>query len=356
MILTEIYLLKKKKETNMSTEQTTSHIQAVVQPDKPKKFKIKKTSNQETEEPPKSTKKKKKKTSNQESGELKEPPKSTKKKKKKTSNQESEEPPKSTKKKSLNIDKNNEEWLHIIKENKIDLNKNLSLITAKNIKNSKINWNGKASQFEPRLLCKIDSSNSRPKIFKDNNIYMISVKNGTYALIKQNIYIPLKYEDIPVNIIKNKSDCLLLSIGESETSMLDKLYYNNVLSNIIGEKIVYGPLLGGRHYCSFKTNIGSHFIEIQGSQYETDGCYETENYVCIVEAKSCKLHDFNIRQLYFPFREVYDKIQNKKKIICLFICKDKDNIIHIFKYKWNDYMNMMDIINIGYYKFKIECN
>ena len=125
----------------------------------------------------------------------------------------------------------------------------------------------------------MDSSKSRPMIFIDNKICILSIKNGTYALIKENIYIPLiKYYCVP-NMIHKKNDSLILDIGDSETSMLDKLKYNNILDDIIGEKILYGPLLGGRHRCNFNTIIGSKLIEIQGSQYETDGCYETDNYI-----------------------------------------------------------------------------
>ena len=133
--------------------------------------------------------------------------------------------------------------------------------------------------------------------------------------------------------------------------MLDKLRYNNILDDIIGEKIIYGPIAGGRHRCKFDTIINNEYIKIKGSQYETDGCYETENYVCIIEAKSIDCDDFNIRQLYYPFQEVYKKVGNKKKIICLFIYKNKKNIIHIHKYKWNNPEKMLDIENIGYYQY-----
>ncbi len=242
-------------------------------------------------------------------------------------------------------------WEHIIKTNNIDLSNKLSLLTSTQIKESKKTWTGISNQFEPRLLCKMDSSESRPKIFIDNNISLISIKNGTYALIKTNIYIKLnKYSGVP-NIIKNTSDSMLLDIGDSETSMLDKMYYNGILSDIIGEKIKFGPLLGGRHRCNFDTIIGDNNIKIQGSQYETDGCYETENYVCIVEAKSVDCKDFNIRQLYYPFREVYKEVGSKKQIISLFIFKDKHKTIHIHKFKWNNYEKMLDIVNIGYYQY-----
>ena len=242
-------------------------------------------------------------------------------------------------------------WSHIIITNNINLNKYLSILTSEDIKKCKETWKGKSNQFEPRLLCKMDSSKSRPQCFIDNNICILSINNGIYALIKENIYIPLlKYHGAP-NIFTNKTNSLILDIGESETSMLDKMYYNNVLDDIIGEKINYGPLLGGRHRCTFDTFIGSETIKIQGSQYETDGCYETENFVCIVEAKSIDCDDFNIRQLYYPYREVYKKVGDKKQIICLFIYKDKKNIIHIHKFKWNNYAKMLDIVNIGYYQY-----
>lgn len=249
----------------------------------------------------------------------------------------------------------NEVWTHIIKQNNIDLTKNVSYITAKQITKCRDSYKGtKKSQFESRLLCKFDSSQKIPKIFKDNNISVISVKNGTYALIKENIYIDLKTYPIEPKTFIKKIDSLILDIGDSETSMLDKLYYNKVLSEIIGEEIKYGPLLGGRHRCHFETIIGQTPLKIDGSQYETDGCYETENYVAVVEAKSINCKNFNIRQLYYPFREVHKKVLDKKQIITLFIYKDKKKIIHIHKFKWNDPRKMLDITQIGYYKYVEE--
>ena len=192
-------------------------------------------------------------------------------------------------------------------------NINYLVITADYIKSSKDYLKNIKFQFEPRLICKMDNNKSRPQIFKDNNLFLLSIENGVYCLINNNIYIKLnQYFTVP-NIIKNKSNCLLLDIGNSESSMLDKLLYNKVFDDIIGEEIKFGPLLGGRHRCKFETNIDSINIKINGSQYETDGCYETDNFICIVEAKNNTYEDFNIRQLYYPYREVYKCIKEKKK-------------------------------------------
>ena len=242
-------------------------------------------------------------------------------------------------------------WEHLLATIKYDPLKYIQYITSKQIKCAQISWTGKKNQFEPRLLCKMDTSESRPDIFKKNNICILSVKNGKYALIKENIYIPLlAYHSVENQIIKT-CDSLILDIGDSETSMLDKLYYNNVLSEIIGEPIKYGPLLGGRHRCSFETQLGTELVTISGSQYETDGCYETENYVCIVEAKSILCKNFNIRQLYYPYREVYKKVNGQKQIISLFIYKDAMNVIHIYKFEWPDFKVMLGIKCNGYYRY-----
>lgn len=245
-------------------------------------------------------------------------------------------------------------WCHIIRCCDIDLTKKISYITSKQIKNAKHNWQGEHNQFEPRLLCKMDTSDSRPDIFKEHDICLLSIENGVYAIMKENIYIPLNtYKSVP-NIIRQTSDSMLLNVGDSEITTLDKLYYNNILEHVIGEKILYGPLLGGRHRCTFDTKIGDIPLSIKGSQYETDGCYETKNIVCIVEAKSTPCNDFNIRQLYFPFREVYKQINNKKTIIVLFIYKDKSKNIHIYKYKWRNYLIMNDIELLGYFRYILE--
>lgn len=250
-------------------------------------------------------------------------------------------------------------WEHILESINFkfdDTNHNNNTITSTQIKKAKETWKGKKNQFEPRILCKLDNDKCRPDIFKEYGLYIISIKNGTYLLIKNNIYIKLnKINDTDIQYIKKNNNSLILSIGDSETTLIDNLRYNGIFerNDFLGEKILYGPLLGGRHRCSFDTILNNeNKISIQGAQYETDGCYESENKILLIEAKSVECDDFNVRQLYFPYRTIYDKIKDKKEIIPLFIYKDKKNIIHIFKYIWNNPYKLTDVKCIDYYKFK----
>jgi hypothetical protein len=250
----------------------------------------------------------------------------------------------------------NEIWKHIFAEKKYNGIKEI-IITAEEIKNCGKTWKGINNQFEPRLLCKQDCDDNRPQIFKDYCIYIISIKNGEYLITKNSIYFNLKYQNIKIIEIKKNNESLLLNIGNSESSLIDNLRYSGLFENkkYLEEPILYGSLLGGRHRCSFKTKIGTQEIEINGSQYETDACYESKNKILLIECKSINdISSFNIRQLYYPYRTIYDNTNGIKKIMTLFINKDKNNHIHIWKFEFENPLEMTSLKNTGYNIYKFD--
>ena len=246
--------------------------------------------------------------------------------------------------------KNNQIWKHIFQEIKYNGNSDIK-ITADQIKNCGKTWKGKNNQFEPRLLCKQDSETDKPQIFKDYNINIISIKNGEYLLTKNSIYFNLTYPKTKLIEIKKNDNSLLLNIGNSESSLIDNLRYSGLFEKkqYLDENIIFGPLLNGRHRCSFGTTIGNKTIEICGSQYETDACYESQNKILLIECKTINLiESFNIRQLYYPYRTIYDKLKGKKEIITLFINKDNKDKIHIWKFIFDNPLEMTSIKNTIY--------
>jgi hypothetical protein len=224
-------------------------------------------------------------------------------------------------------------------------------IKAIDIKNCKSTYKSKKiSQFEPRLLCYQTTEKERPEIFKENNVCILPIKNGEYLLTKQNIFYKLDY--INTNNIKLKKDetSILNELGESETTIINNLKYSGLFETktYMNETITHSYPLFGRHYCSFKMNLNNEEICVDGVQYEIDGTFESENKILLIECKNSpkKIDSFNIRQLYYPYRAIYDKIQNKKEIICIYIHKLKD-IVYIWKFKFNDYQNLNSIECIG---------
>lgn len=242
-------------------------------------------------------------------------------------------------------------WRHILNfinyDNKI---KNFP-ISAKQIKEAR-KTTDLDYQFEPRILCKQDSLKDKPEVFKENNLSILSIKNGEYILTQNNIYVDLNCKDIEtINFTNKTNDSVILNeFGEfnSENSLLDEMQYNGTLEYIFGENIKYGSFLGGRHRVYFKTILNEEPIEINGTQIEIDGCYETEKSIFIIEAKNKFYENFNIRQLYYPYKYIYDRLEKKnieKNIYCIFLHKDNENLYY-HKYSWTNPNKMMDIIEI----------
>ncbi len=246
-------------------------------------------------------------------------------------------------------------WLHIlecVKYNSEDIT-----IRADDIKKAKETWTGGANQFEPRLLTYYSSSIDRPLSLRNKNLYILPIENGTYVLMRNNIYYSLKYEhDSAIPVQKDKSS-LILNIGDSEMSALDNLRYSGVFERpeILGNAITHGPLLGGRHRThTFSFQLGTSSFNVKGVQFEIDACYETSTQVLIIECKHGKkpLDSFNIRQLYYPYRVIMNKVGTSKKIICGFIHM-LNNVAHIWLFEFSELERMDSIRQIGYYRFSL---
>lgn len=250
-------------------------------------------------------------------------------------------------------------WVHILKCQNYDYTGNGdTVVTSKQMKECKTTWTGSVTQqFEPRLLAYQITANTRPEIFKTHGISILPTKNGEYVLTKNKIYQPLDYTPVEIVNVTVDTTSLLLSIGDSESSLIDRLRYSGVFERyeFLNEPITHGSLLNGRHRCSFDMQLGEMNYAIKGVQYEVDSCFESANKILVIECKNTnsQFDSFNIRQLYFPYREILEKTKGKKEIICLFI-HNCMNVVHIWKY-WFEIPTKMDSISLlGHYMFTIR--
>ena len=77
---------------------------------------------------------------------------------------------------------NNNSWKKIFNDYNIlhhDFDKSPFVITASQIKVSCQDFRT-TTQKEVRILCKQDTREQRPEIFKENNLFLLPVKNGIY--------------------------------------------------------------------------------------------------------------------------------------------------------------------------------
>ena len=211
--------------------------------------------------------------------------------------------------------------------------------------------------LKPRLFCYQPTRETQPKFFKENKLCCLSIANGTYLLTTANIYQNLNYTSDEIMEVKVPPSSVLSTSRKSEADLLNKIRHSGILERkeILGEEILF-DFITGRNRHTFSTFLNDEKIEIKNPQFESDALYETKNKILLIEAKSGnkKYTNFNIRQLYFPFRYFYDKMNIKKEIINLFVTYDKkSSIIHVFKYIWEKPMDFLGLKCKGHYQYKL---
>ena len=88
---------------------------------------------------------------------------------------------------------NDNSWKAIFdayKINKHDFDEAPFIISAEQIKQATAHFK-KTGEKEVRVLCYQNSREQRPKVFIDNGLFILSTKNGYYAIIKGEGYIDI---------------------------------------------------------------------------------------------------------------------------------------------------------------------
>ena len=142
-------------------------------------------------------------------------------------------------------------WDKIFKDYNIlkhNFNKSPFILTANEIKKFYQNFT-KTNEKEPRVLCKQDTRESRPQIFKDNNLFILPIKNGTYNIFKGD-----GYNDIPE--IKDKIEEYNSSldfeletskIGNSEMQHIDFAYASSLIRTFMNDNSLVLTIRGRKY-------------------------------------------------------------------------------------------------------------
>ena len=210
---------------------------------------------------------------------------------------------------------NSKSWGKIFNDYKIikhDFNKAPFPISATQIKRACQKFR-ETGEKEVRILCKQDSREDRPEIFRENNLFLLPVKNGFYNIIKGEGYInipPIKNE---VTIYSSKLDFLLdtAKIGDSEMQHLDFAYASSLIRTFTEDPSLVLTIRGRKYTPDFDFYVGKQLIKVSSVQTEVDAGYEGKNQIVLIEAKSFNASNVIIRQLFYPYRQWQSR--NKKE-------------------------------------------
>jgi len=252
---------------------------------------------------------------------------------------------------------NSKSWEKIFDEYKIlkhNFSKSPFLLSATQIKRACQNFK-ETGEKEVRILCKQDSREKRPKVFKDNSLFLLPIKNGYYYIIKGEGYIDIPEIKTKAELYNSKLnfDLDTSKVGDSEMQHLDFAYASSIIRTFMNDNSLVLTIRGRKYTPKFEFFVNNQKIEVESVQTEVDAGYEGEKQIVLIEAKSSGTSNTIIRQLYYPFRQWQEF--TKKKVYTLFFEKDHDQgtySIWQFEFKGVENYNSIKLVKSKKYIIK----
>jgi len=201
----------------------------------------------------------------------------------------------------------------------------------------------KTNEREVRILCKQDSRGDRPEIFIENDLFLLPVRNGKYAIVKGEGYVDIPEIQSVIKIYKSKLDFKLdtSSVGNSEMQHLDFAYATSLIRTFLEDKSLVLTIRGRKYSPKFSFKVGNQEITVESVQTEVDAGYEGKNQVVLIEAKNSSTKNTIIRQLFYPYRQWQQCTE--KQVKTLFFEK-RDSFYSLWQFEFqdpNDYNSIM---------------
>lgn len=239
------------------------------------------------------------------------------------------------------VDKNNKAWENFFKkypsvEQRIAEN-GYCEIDADSIKEFR----------EPRLMTKHDSLDGVPQPLADRRLNVLSASRRSYYLGTFGVFEP--FPDIstlkPTRCRLPEYETLDIEHISSESNAINALVISGILNEFLEESDTAETFNGRMGTGQFSYDIRRHDgrlaqITVNNAQLEIDGGFESPRSIIIMEAKNVIHPDFNVRQLYYPFRKYLSLV---RKPIRLVFSQYTNLTYHLFEYEFADPLNFNSI-------------
>lgn len=194
---------------------------------------------------------------------------------------------------------------------------------------------------EPRLMAKWDSTDSLPKILKDNKINILPTTRRSYIMSDFILYkeIPELEESVvqmtPIDIPEYES--ISVENINSEANAINVLVISGILNDFLKTSENVMTFNGRMGTGIFDFTVDSYSdvkrsVHVENAQCEIDGGFENEESVVIMEAKNVVHEDFHIRQLYYPYRLWKTKVDKPIRLVFVIY---SNMIYRLFEYRFN---------------------
>ncbi len=253
---------------------------------------------------------------------------------------------------------NNDSWNKIFEDHNIlshDFSKKPFELTAEQIKSSCQNFK-RTAEKEVRILCKQDTREDRPEVFRKNDLFILPKHNGEYYIVKGEGYVDIPDIIKPIETYEKRLDFDLKSslVGDSEMQNLDFAYANSLIRTFINDDSLVLTIRGRKYTPKFSFRVGEIHLTVESVQTEVDAGYEGRDEIVLIEAKNSSTKNTIIRQLYYPYRQW--QINTNKKVIPVFFEKrsiEGENIYYMWQYAFKDDLDYNSIYLIRSSRYRI---
>ena len=216
----------------------------------------------------------------------------------------------------------------------------------------------KINEFrEARLMTKFDHKSQLPKLFADNNLSILPTSRGGYIIGTFETFCDFNSEDIEITPIEFPSFLESLDYKDitSESTAINCAFVSKILHNFTDEENLFPTVSGRMSSSSFKFDIntakGLFKVNVDNSQIEIDGGYEGDNSLTLIEAKNYISDDFLVRQLYYPFKLWYGKINKKVRPVFLTYT---NGVFHLREYEFASINHYNSLVLVKHKKYVIQ--
>jgi hypothetical protein len=216
-----------------------------------------------------------------------------------------------------------------------------------------------SSAANPYDMTKIDDLSKLPRRLVDEGFTIVHLGNGRHKFLKCLDILYHKFEFIEDKEIINwpYRPSILNDFSLSESSILSLVNNHRIIHDFLYQDFSAAPKMYNserKNSINFEYYVGKEKIKVENLQIEIDLTLELNGYVTIFEGKNTPptswLGNFNMLQLYNPFRYYYNLCQENKLLIrklsaCYLIRQkqDENSNLRLYNYTFTDPLNLSSV-------------
>ena len=196
---------------------------------------------------------------------------------------------------------------------------------------------------EVRLYTKIDHRKDLPEPLAKRNLSILPLKNrGNYALVQGDMFQSTNFPSSSEQWESVQDFDLETLDGDriGEQKYILKAVWSGMLADFLGVDELYQTISGREYSKPFTFKFGDAELDVKSVQMEVDAGFEVpeEEQIVLVEAKKRsrdKVESFNLRQLYYPYRQ-YRKKYPSYDVRTVFFVHDDEGNYNFLEYEFPD--------------------